>query len=452
MTQQRSGFELKSVLLISNRLAESVEMVPIVTDLEIFEHIEKPYLTGRLIVVDDSNFYQDADLQGSEKIQISIRNSEEDSVEITKTFFISKIEKIQKIQDNAQTLTIHLVEDIFYISSLKNINRHYTGKISEIITKIASNFLDKTVTVTGSDKNIIEVIVPNMHPIEAMLWLNKKAVSNRGYPFYFYSTLIGNELRMENLGDILLRPTLNSGDKDPNFTVSSVKAQDTTDVLAQRRVIENHEMNSQENLLNLIRKALISSKFEYIDTLTENTRSFDYNSRTDLFQKLVHDDILSERQPNPSIDFGELINDKAIDTYKNMKSTYVGGSMAFRDSDGDSPLQYTDWNNSYGEYKTGAEYKLNVIKETMDTILKKNPLTININGLEFLKGDFHKTVGNNISISLQATHADAEDKEDKKKSGDYLIYSARHMFKKTIDKYDITMNCVKIGNMKRVTK
>ena len=88
----------------------------------------------------------------------------------------------------------------------------------------------------------------------------------------------------------------------------------------------------------------------------------------------------------------------------------------------------------------------------MNTVLKKNPLTININGLEFLKGDFHKTVGNNISISLQATHADAEDKEDKKKSGDYLIYSARHMFKKTIDKYDITMNCVKIGNMKRVTK
>ena len=194
MTQQRSAFKLESVLVVSDRLAESVEISPITIDLEIFEHIEKPYLTGRLFVIDDSNFYQNADLQGSEKIQISISSTEEDSEKITKTFFISKIEKVQKVQNNSQTLTIHLVEDIFYISSLKNINRHYTGKTSEIIAKIASNFLDKRVDRktfgSGSDRTVVEVIIPNMHPIEAMLWLNKKAVSTRGYPFYLYSTFL----------------------------------------------------------------------------------------------------------------------------------------------------------------------------------------------------------------------------------------------------------------------
>jgi hypothetical protein len=455
MTQNNSGFLLSSVLLVSERLTESVELNRIVTDVEIFEHIEKPYLTGRIMVIDDSNFYENADIQGSERIQITIESTEEDSTPITKTFFVSKVEKIQKVQDNAQTLMIHLVEDVFYISSLKNINRHYTGSRSNIIGKIAQNFLNKKVFLTGKDRSVIEVIVPNMHPLEAMMWLNKKAASARGYPFYLYSTLVGDDFRMENLGDILLRPALNAGKDDAAFTISSVKAQDTMNVTLQRRVIENHNMSSQENLLDLIRKGLISSKFEYIDTLTENTKSFSYNSRKDVFAKLIHDGILSNAQPNPSIDYAELIDDKLIETYKSVKSTYVGGSMAYRDSDtaeGFTPFTYNAWNNSYGEYKTAADYKLNVISATMDAILKKNPFTISLNGLEFIKGDAHRTIGNNILIQVQATHDQADDAIDRKKSGSYLIYSVRHMFKKTVDKYDVSMNCVKIGSLKRVAR
>ena len=452
MTQSNSGFLLKSVLLVSERLTESVELNRIVTDVEVFEHIEKPYLTGRIMLIDDSSFYENADIQGTERIQLTIVSSEEDSVPIIKTFFVAKVEKIQKVQDNAQTLMIHLVEDIFYLSSLKNVNRHYTGSRSNIIGKIAQNFLNKRVFLTGKDKSVIEVIVPNLHPLEAMMWLNKKAVSSRGYPFYLYSTFVGDELRMENLGDILQRPALNAGEDDAAFTISSLKAQDTMNVTAQRRIIENHQMNSQENLLDLIRKGLISSKFEYIDTLTEDTRSIDYNSRTSLFKNLLNDGVLNEKQKNPQIDFAELIEDKTIDKFRPLTCTYIGGSMAFRDSDtaeGFTPFTYNAWNNSYGEYKTAADYKLNVISSTMDAILKKNPLIINLNGLEFIKGDAHRTIGNNISIAVQSTHDQADDKVDRKKSGDYLIYSVRHMFKKTVDKYDVVMNCVKIGNLQR---
>ena len=299
MTQSNSGFLLKSVLLVSERLTESVELNRIVTDVEVFEHIEKPYLTGRIMLIDDSSFYENADIQGTERIQLTIVSSEEDSTPIVKTFFMAKVEKIQKVQDNAQTLMIHLVEDIFYLSSLKNVNRHYTGSRSNIIGKIAQNFLNKRVFLTGKDKSVIEVIVPNLHPLEAMMWLNKKAVSSRGYPFYLYSTFVGDELRMENLGDILQRPSLNAGQDDAAFSISSLKAQDTMNVTAQRRIIENHQMNSQENLLDLIREGLISSKFEYIDTLTEDTRSIDYNSRTSLFKNLLNDGVLNEKQKNP---------------------------------------------------------------------------------------------------------------------------------------------------------
>ena len=88
----------------------------------------------------------------------------------------------------------------------------------------------------------------------------------------------------------------------------------------------------------------------------------------------------------------------------------------------------------------------------MDAMLTKNPLAINVNGIEFLKGDNNKTIGNNIDVVFMVTHndaADQTDREDKKKSGKYLIYSARHMFKKSVDVYDMSLGLVKIGNLRR---
>ena len=453
MTIEKTSFEFETILLQSDRLDKPVELNRIVSDLEIFEHLEKPYLTARMLLVDDSNLYQNVDFVGSEKVFIQIRTSEDGAKAISKTFIISKIEKIDKIQDNAQSILIHLIEDIFYLSSLKNVNRYYIGRSKEIITKIAKNFLDHDVNFVGTEKQNFELIIPNMHPLDAMKWVTSKSFTTRGYPFYLFSTLVGNELQCQDLGTLLLNPALNSGRGDPDFIVSSVKSQDTMNVLQQRRIIENHEFNVQENLLEIIRKGLTGARYEYIDTLAENTKAFKFDVVEDLYKKLLLDGILSSEQPNPSYSGEELFEDKPIHKFSNKRITQIGGSMAFRDEDveeeGDDPAEYTNYLNSYNEDKTAAEYKLNVVKASMESALKKNPVTFNINGLEFVKGDFHKTIGTNINVSFQETKDSIDKDEDKKKSGKYLIYSVRHMFKKTVDKYDVSMRCIKISNLRK---
>lgn len=479
-TQHRTSFEIESIELKSERLAKTPELRSIVTDLEIFEHIQKPYLTARMLLVDDSNFYQEADIFGSEKIIIKIKSTEDGSKPITKTFFIDHIEKQQKIHDNAQVMSIHLVEDIVYISCLKNINRHYSGKPSEIIKKIARTFLSKQVFSTGginanfvqdaenpndtfaddavqtdfTDQQNIRCIIPNLHPIEALQWLTARASTVKGYPFYMYSTLIDSHFILEDLGAILLKESLNLGN-DAKFVASSTKAS-TMDVASQRRIIKNHEFSpGSENLLQIIENGLVSADYEYIDTLTENTRKFKYNSKKDLFQKLIDDNILSRDQPgqpgqpNPGIHFGEKIDGKSFDEHTTNYITKIGGSNVFRTQ---PEIGNIDWTNSYGETKNAAEYKLKVVKASMDAMVKKNPVTINVDGIEFLKGDFNKTIGNNIDVIFLATLNEstlANEVIDKKKSGKYLIYSARHMFKQTVEKYDIALNLIKIGNLKK---
>ena len=54
MTAEKTSFEFETIELNSERLTRPVELNRIVSDIEIFEHIEKPYLTARMLLIDDS--------------------------------------------------------------------------------------------------------------------------------------------------------------------------------------------------------------------------------------------------------------------------------------------------------------------------------------------------------------------------------------------------------------
>ena len=86
----------------------------------------------------------------------------------------------------------------------------------------------------------------------------------------------------------------------------------------------------------------------------------------------------------------------------------------------------------------------------MSEILQKAPLTISIDGLDFINSNSHFTIGNNLKIEFlnSVVDNDTSNRIDVKKSGNYLIYSARHIFKK--ERYDLVMTGVKMGNLKRL--
>ena len=89
------------------------------------------------------------------------------------------------------------------------------------------------------------------------------------------------------------------------------------------------------------------------------------------------------------------------------------------------------------------------MRESFDSLLKKNPLTILVNGVDFLDGDAHTTIGKLIDIEFARNLAPQRDNYylDNKKSGAFLIYSAKHSF--TPEDYVISFSCVKVDN-KRV--
>lgn len=437
-----SSYILVSVLLQSERLSEDVELRENVTDVDIFEHMDKPYLTAQVLFIDNEYILEQIDILGAERISITVHSMQEETVPITKNFYISKVLNTEKSGDNIQTVAFHLIEDIGYISNLININRHYSGKSSLIAEKIATNFLNKELAHGSTDKQTMDVIIPNLNPVEALKWIANRTTTNDGYPFYVYSTLVGDKIQYRDLGAILSTPVINS---EMTYKYSS-QATKSVKPDVRRRSIKSHSFtNNMENLFAVIKKGLVGSRYEYIETITDKQKSFHFDIVKDLYKPLVSAGVMSQNQSNYAFSEKYVHDNKSYNKHSTRTISQLRGSGAYRETDED-----TEFKLSFGETRNTAEYKLDIISRAMDNALKKNPLTIIVDGVDFIDGTSHATIGNNLRVEFLVSNPEpgkGEDQIDAKKSGDYLIYSTRHMFKK--ETYDLALTCVKIGNYKR---
>ena len=91
-------------------------------------------------------------------------------------------------------------------------------------------------------------------------------------------------------------------------------------------------------------------------------------------------------------------------------------------------------------------YKLNTINRAVDHLLKNNPLTITVNGVDFLDGTSHHTIGRKIAVLFMRNTApeDTDYYYDNRKSGDFLIFSAKHSFDR--ETYTTSLTCLKISD------
>lgn len=440
MSDSSKTYKFESILLQSERLNVDVELREVVQDVEIFEHLQKPYMTGFIFLVDNENMFQNADIIGGERITITVKSLRPDTESISNTFYISKILNSDKINDNIQTVSIHLIEDIGYVANALNVNRYYSGKATKVLRNIASEFLDRELLSSESDKQKMNVIVPNLNPIEAMDWIRSRITNRDGYPFYLYSTLVGNELRLNDLGTLLQQPVINS---DVSYKYSS-KATKSDDQDVKRRTIFSHEfIGATEDLFKVIKKGLVGSRYEYIDTIEDKQKYFDFDVLKDFLLPAVDTGAIQANQPNFSFSDEYKVKGKPLNKIPSRTITQVGGSGAYREVEsGAYPLTYRETINE-------AEYKLEIISRAMDNMIKKNPLSMLTDGIDFLDGDKHHTIGNNIRVEFESSKPDKDGEKsiDAKKSGDYLIFATRHMFKQ--ERYDVALTCIKLGNYKR---
>ena len=434
--QQSSDYILEKVELNHiGRFIEPVDIRTLVSGIEIYEHLDKPYLSGNIILTDFSKVYNRADLQGAENLSIAFKKSKNGPI-YEKMFIIDLVET-KKLNDNTENIMLHLTEEIAFKSNLYNVNRSYRGKPSNIISNIASQFLSKVVNIIGEDnyQGDMNVIVPNMNPLESMIWIKNRATDKDGYPYFLFSTLANDELYLLNLSDMLSAPSINK--KNPFFYGQSAAISED---VKRFMIINDYRHKNSENMARLIKKGLIGGTHHYYNTNEAQDLAVNFNIQNDLQESISkkNDD---QSQMNVADDF--TFDDIKLQDHNAREIFHIASSGAYSIGKGTY--------NSYDEEETKGGHKKKLIATALKNLLAKSTIEIRVAGKEFINGTesvpVHYTIGNTISLMFMSNINSSmqSQKIDPKKSGDYIIFQAKHTF--VGERHDLTLLCAKVANL-----
>lgn len=414
------------------------DIARIISDLTIFEHLDKPYLTGEVSFVDYYSIIHKIDFQGGEKLTVTLKSTHNPSgaVSITKTFYVEKINKSVKVNDQTETVFLRLIEDIGFVSSVKNVNKSYTGDPYSIVNNIFSSYLNRNVLRNNiPHQSQMKVIVPNMHPIEAATWVNQKATNSDGLPFYLFSVLVDNDIRMYSLGNMLNSEPINKN--IPYFYWQS-GSQAPTDT--KYYAVQSYSYENVDHLLSLIRAGVVGSNYTFYDTLHGNRHTVDFDVADDAFGMLTQQQYITGNQSRHIYSQGYKVDGRNISNYNSTGCSRVYSSAAYNS------------HKTISQENSEGDYKKRLVGYALKNFMTKTPLTIQVSGRDFImgenRGDNHRSIGNVIRVLFADadTQPSIANSIDKKKSGDYIIYAAKHKFSK--ERYDTQLLCTKLASYK----
>lgn len=432
-------YEFRRILIESDRRSTPVDVTASVVEVVLFEHLDRPYLSGKLALLDDANVFAGIDFLGTERIFISIKVPDSTN-DIERTFFIREVETAVNTNDQAQILSFSIVDADYYLNSLINLQKKYDGKPTEIIKNILlDNFSGKKLKARTQPEiqAPIRFIVPNMTPMGAMQTISRRATDDLGAPYFLFASLTDNDLRYFSLKEMLDRPAINA--RTQPYRLNQKIAQDDTLLPAYAAYnITGWEYNNNENMLSLIENGDVGAEYQFHDVNSNMTSSYKHSIDA-IYDKLYQ--ITSSVEKAPLYDNITTINSKKLHRHMAKTITSISTARTFETI------------SNIHEDNSAAFHRGKSVSKTLRNILLKSSVDITVPGINFLSSKFHLTTGNTVEIEALKNFiplGKQGDLVDQKKSGKYLMYAARHQF--SVNRYEVTLTCGKISNTAGSTK
>jgi hypothetical protein len=433
MAEPSKKYVLDSVLLYSSRSTIPVELSNLVSDIDIYEHLDCPFLTAQIAMVDETRLMDRLDLQGAEFVEIKLKPSLLTEPVITKRFVVETITESQKVNQTAEFVVLSLYEDILFKSNYKNVNKVYAGDPIKIISDIAEEFLDKKIVQAGEAtfQNRMKVIVPNLDPLKAIAWVKNRMTTADGVPDYIFSTLGLDKLVVNDLLTMLEQEPVNA--QKPFMYASTPNIAEEQQIGNNYLPILSYNEGDRENMFEMIKDGVVGADYQFYDAFTSKVSKYNLDYKRDVADALPS---TKEKKYN----FAEFeIDGEVLNEQPSQRITQIGSAGVFNTGLGSY--------KSYNEEKDDTDYGKKVIGNVMKAHLLKAPITIKVSGVGFLKPKTNMTLGNTVRIYFMANkpaHAKSTNNWDMKRSGDYLIYATKHSF--TTERYDISLTCAKMKN------
>lgn len=405
-----------------------------IVELVLFEDLEKPYITGQIAVSDDTGLYDTIGFSGTERLYIKMASEDETlSPVMDREFIMSGIQVIQK-SSNSGTSSIYLfslMDEHALISKSKKISRSVQGTFETEIQRICTTDLNKDIDLSYSSPAIqsnMKVLIPYLSPLDACNWLRSRITTETGLPYFLYASVHDSNIRLGNLETMLQQKAWNS--KLPyTFAPSNVSAAENQSPVEQTFVVQSMKATNMQNTFKQLKMGGIGSTYNNTNLSTGRTSSVHFSAK-----KLL--DVVKK---------ANLLGDKEQNVYDDSYLTKTGESL----HDLSSKVFHTVTSSgTYGTYKSfhdeydPSKFLSKISSMSAQAMLYKNMFDVTVPGAGFITSK--ASVGDIVNIQVLNDNNDPESTEkfDSLRSGDFLIYNARHTFKDT--RHDVAMTVCKL--------
>jgi len=451
-TSQSQQYKITQALITADRFGAEVEGFDVrtsIAELSLYESLDKPYLTGTVVMLDDKALYDKISFQGTERLTITMASVDNDlSPVMERTFIMTGIERQVKSNSNGKSsmIVFTLLDEHAFLSSLKKISKSFNGRIDEILIKLLATELGLDIDLSylflpNGKRNLplqsnMKGIIPNLTPIDAIKWLTQRATTVTGSPFFTYASMHDTNLRLGNLDAMLKQPAFN--EKLPyTYNPANVAGAETQTEFEKTFIIKAFTVSKQANTLKLIQDGAIASTMQNTN-LNTGLMSKNHHSVRDVLKKLVNQTIIGDNQNVFDKDF--IIGGKPVDEH----SSHVYHTIT-------SSGTYGRFKSYHDEY-TGPKLKKKLERRSILNHLYKNMMSVTVEGAGFIISK--AGVGDVINLMIANDNTESsiaagkEELVDKSKSGDHIIYDTRHTFRGT--KHEVVMNVAKLERLDTV--
>ena len=317
---QKTGDYILDGALIVGSSGVRVNVTDQVRELNIYESIDTPYISGNLLISDSAGTAGLLPFLGQERLLFNLRTpGHANSVDFNNYHaVIYNVEKRFSASDKEHIILLNWST----LEHLKNIrtkiSASFSGTISEIVEKIIKSdeylgskkplFIDPT-------KNIRKFVIPNLSPFQTINLIKSEAVSkDESAPhFLFYET--PNGLHFRSFDSLLGQGRELSVPHKSAYRAQPPKSNDPE---ANLSTILHWEVQDNSNSFLNTRLGMYASTLFYHDIFNKNIQKFEYDYISDRFSKRNSME-QQTKTSGPLISQTILENKKTISEFPNSK-------------------------------------------------------------------------------------------------------------------------------------
>lgn len=403
---QAKDFKLESLLLIGAS-GKSVDLRSIMEEINVFEDIFSPCITGNILVTDSSNIINTLPITGHEYLLINFTKPSQ-HISFNKMFRLYKISDRKQSSDQNEVYILHFCSEEMVLNETMRISKIYTGKaIYQIIQDIAMRYLHINAkkfpeTHLRSTTGTFDISIPNWTPFYAINWLSQKAYSSQyqGAAYVFFESRDG--FHFISLEELVKKPPvqklLNSKQRLGHETDIL-----TPDLQSASESIAEYEYLSMVDVLGEISSGKFAGTLITVDPVRQRIATLEKNAE-DVFSRSMHLNTNS-LSSNANIRTRSSLG-KAPRSYCRLYPTTLGHDTLQYARTGLHPNQVESWLLQRNMYLYG---------------LNSNRMNVSV------PGNVNLTVGDTVDVDLPAITAQSKKREfDQLYSGKYLITAVRH--------------------------